>query len=320
MFNYDEMFENIEKIQPSQKKYGTDPRFWKLSRNDKDEGIARIRLLPGKIVDDSEEKIVPFVRVYKYNISLRPFGAKKFLDIESPQSIKRPCAINDLRKELYKIGTEEAKKVLEILKRSERYITNVYIVKDPIKPENNDKVKLWEFGVKLKEKFLSWNNPSKEDIAMGAKPVNVWHPQKGADIKLVMRKAGGFYNYDDTTMFDPVPLAGGDQEKMKKIMSETIPLTEWLEPEHYISYEEEVEKLLWLFDGTKVEDILKNLGVSLYSGMKSISNPGITSENKVEDKVSEKSEEQSVQTEKQSIGQTVNTNESDDDLDFLDDL
>jgi hypothetical protein len=326
MFNFDEMFENIEKIQPSPKKFGPDPRFWKLSRNDDDVGLARIRLLPSKIIQDGEEKTVPYVRVYKYAINLRSFGAKKFTDIESPETIGKPCAIADLRKELYKIGNEEAKKVLEILKRSERYISNIYVVNDPIKPENTGQVKLWEYGVKLKDKFMGWLNPSAEDIALGAKPINVWHPLNGADIKLVMRKSGGFYNYDDTSHYDPAPLAGGDKEKIKEILSKTIPLTEWLEESHYLSYEEEVEKLLWLFDGTKVEDILKSLGVSLYKGVKADNtavNPQVLTENKATGtKTTENKATETTTTENKEFGMEMNTSSSsqDDDLDFLDDL
>jgi len=317
MFDFDNMFENIEKIQPSQKKFGPDPRFWKLSRNDDDVGLARIRLLPGKIIVNGEEKTVPYIRLYKYAISLRGFGLKKFIDIESPESVGNKCAVSDLRKELYKIGTDEAKKVLEILKRSEKYISNIYVVNDPIKKENTGKVALWEYGVKLKDKFVGWNNPSPEDVAMGAKPINVYHPIKGADIKLVMKKSGGFYNYDDTMHYDPAPLMGGDKEKIKEILSQTYELTEWLQPEHYPTYEEEVEKLLWLFDGTKVEDILKDLGVSLYKGI-TADNTTIPPQSKASVPKKEKDEfDMEMDTPK---AQSSKPKDEDDDLDFLDEL
>ena len=321
MFDFDGMFENIEKIQPEQKRFGPDPRFWKLSRNDDDVGLARIRLLPSKIKVNGEEQIVPYVRVYKYSINLKPFGSKKFIEIESPQSVGQACAIADLRKELNKIATEEAKKVSDLLRRSERYISNIYVVNDPIKKENTGQVKLWEYGVKLKDKFLGWKNPSAEDVALGAKPINVWHPIKGADIKLVMRKSGGFYNYDDTSHYDPAPLAGGDEAKIKEILNKTYELTEWLQPEHYPTYEEEIEKLLWLFDGTKVEDILKSLGVSIYKGVKADNTtvpPQTQTTQKTETKTDDLDDLDDLSTPSQP--QTSTNVDDDDDLAFLDDV
>ena len=323
MLDFDSMFETIEKIQPEKKNY-IDERFWKLSRNDDDVGLARIRLLPGRIKVDGEEQTVPYVRFYKYAINLKSFGAKKFTEIKSPESIGQKSAVAELRKELYKIGNDEAKKVLDILKRSERYVSNIYVVKDPIKPENDGKVFLWEYGVKLKDKFLGWLNPTSEDIAMGAKPINVWHPIKGADIKLVMRKSGGFYNYDDTTYYDPAPLFGGDEQKIKEILNQTFELTEWLDPATYPTYEEEVERLLWLFDGTKVEDILKKLGVSLYSGVKAdnttippqINQNSANNMNNVDKKVETKKDEFDMNMKPLKAQE----NKDDDDLDFLDDI
>jgi hypothetical protein len=328
-FDFDNMFNNIEEIQPTPKGFGPDPRFWKLSRNDDDVGLARIRLLPSRVKKPTgEETIVPFVRVYKYNINLRPFGLKKFIEIESPETVGLKSATADLRKELYKIGkdNEKVKSVLEILKRSERYISNIYVVNDPIKEKESGNVKLWDYGVKLKDKFEGWRNPSAEDLALGAKPINVWHPVEGADIKLVMRKSGGFYNYDDTTHYDLAPLfvtldGKPDMEKIKQTLQQTYELTEWLDPSHYMTYEEEVEKLLKLFDGSKVEDILKELGVSLYGGKvdNTVVPPNVQQTQTSGVQASETPQNiQSVQqTQATQVSQSA---EEDDDLDFLDDL
>jgi len=72
------------------------------------------------------------------------------------------------------------------------------IIKDPIQPELNGKIKIWEFGKKLYEKFDSVVNPTEEDIEMGAERLNIWHPLDGGNVKLVMKKVGDFYNYDSS--------------------------------------------------------------------------------------------------------------------------
>jgi len=313
--NLDSMFENIEELQPSKKFGKTDERFWKISRNDDDMGIARVRLLPGKVIIDDKEKIIPYVRFYKYAINLKPFGGKKFADIDIAEKNIFDNAVNDLRKELFNQKDDTAKKLLEeVLKRRERYVSNMYVINDPIKTENSNKLFLYEFGSKLKEKFEGWRNPPKEDIAMGAKPVNVWHPLQGADIKLVMKKGGAFYNYDDTSLLELKSF-----EKWTEVKDSIYDLTEFLDGRNFMKYYEQVEKLRWLFDGTPVESYLKSIGSFIYDG--------VYDENKVTKKVSNKSVEEnqsSDQLANQSPQEQLKAEEdipsADDDLDFLDDI
>jgi hypothetical protein len=317
MFNFDNIFKTIEEIQPNKKEPWKDERFWKLSRNDDDIGLARIRLLPGKVTKDGKEVLVPYVRIYKYNINLRPFGIKKFTEIESGEGIGLSSEVGKLRMELYKIGKDnpDVKSVLDIIKRSEKYISNIYIVNDPNKSEENGKIKLWEYGVKLKDKFEGWRQPSQEDLAMGAEPLNIWHLIIGADIKLVMKKSGGFYNYDDTTHFEIEPLFDS-KEKINEIINKIYSLDEWLQPNHFLTPEEEKQKLRDLFAGTKVEDILIKLGVSLYDDVKVTSKP-------VQQAV-QTQDEKPVKTQKveepQAKVEPISNDYDDNNLDFLDDL
>jgi hypothetical protein len=110
-------------------------------------------------------------------------------------------------------------------------------------------------------------------------------------------------------------------EKIKQTLQQTYELTEWLDPSHYMTYEEEVEKLLKLFDGSKVEDILKELGVSLYGGKvdNTVVPPNVQQTQTSGVQASETPQNiQSVQqTQATQVSQSA---EEDDDLDFLDDL
>jgi len=315
--NFDEMIKNVESIQgPIDNKFGPDPRFWKISRNDKDQGLAVIRLLPNIINVDGKESITPFVRVYRHNINLKAYGSKKFYDMESPSSVGLPCAVSDLYRELGKVGSEEAKKLQENIRRSTKFISNIYVKKDPIKPDNSGKFKLWEFGVKLKDKFQLAANPSPEEIELGAVPINLWDPMKGADIKLIQKKSGGFYNYDDTQIMAPSPIkefTSGD-EMFAWIKENTEDISDWLKPDHYITYEAQCDKLRQIFEGTKVEDFLKSIGSFLYGGKPNTTNVSKETNSQLE-------ETQEIPTESiQSTQPETIQNSSDDDLDFLDDI
>ena len=320
--NFETMMSNIESIQgPLNNNYGEDSRFWKVSRNDKDVGLAVVRLLPSFIKQNGEEKIVPFIKVYEHNINLGDYGSKRFYSAESPASIGQPCAVSDLFRELGKVGTEEAEELKKHIRRSTKFISNVYIVNDVVKPENSGQFRLWKFGKKLLDKFNEAGNPSAEDLALGAEPINVWDPIKGADIKLKMVKSGGFYNYDSSEILARKPLkdfANGDELK-QWLKENTIELTEFIEPGHFLTYEEQCEKLRKTFEGSQAEEILRRIGSFLYAGdssekTSSSSNSAPKVETKPETKPTAK-----VETPQEQVVQ--NTVESaDDDLDFLDDL
>ena len=322
-FNTDELFSNIKEVQPETNKFGADERFWKLSRNDDDIGLARIRMLPSDVTINGEKKVVPFIRVYKYEINVKKFGSKRFFTIDSPQNVGLPDPIYKLRSELYKIkDNPEVEKILEGIRRSEKYVSNIFVRNDPIKPENTGRVALWEFGKKLKEKFIAWRTPSQEDIAMGAKPIDVWNLKSGNDIKLVMRKAGGFYNYDDTSYYDAQPITT-DKEEFEKIMNGRYDVSEWFQKEHYLSENEIIEKLLWLFDGTKAEDTLKSIGSFLYAGAGQSVSPKQVEQAQTEKPTkleTPKKQEVEPKTEAPAKVESDTSSSSDEELDFLDDF
>jgi hypothetical protein len=261
--NFDDMMKNAESLgfSPNKQNYN-DERFWKISRNDKEEGLAKIRIIPSFV----KGILLPFVKVMEHNINIQVGDKKKFYSKESPSSIKLPCAVSDLYRELGKFGTEPALELQEKIRRSTKFIANIYIVTDPLKPDNNGHFKLWKYGTKLSDKFLGAANPSAEDIAMGTKPINVLDPINGSNITLKQKKSGGFFNYDDTVIDVPAPVKdfSNNEEMVSWVKDNSIDLTEWSEEEHYITYNKQIEELKRLFDGTTYEDLLKSLGSFIY--------------------------------------------------------
>jgi hypothetical protein len=164
------------------KSFGPDERFWKLARNEKDTGTAIIRL----ILDKDN---MPFVKMFSHSIKKYDpaLGKDRYYIEDSPSSIGQPCPASEKWQELMKIGTPEAKKEAELLKRKVKFITNIYVVKDPLNPQNEGKVFLWEFGYKLNDKFLGAMSPSKEDIELGTKPKELYDPIEGIVLCLKLK-------------------------------------------------------------------------------------------------------------------------------------
>jgi len=227
------------------KKFGPDERFFKLSRGDDDKGSAIIRLLPDK-------NGIPFVKMFSHSIKKYDpgLGKDRYYIEDSPQSIGLPCPAAEKWQELMKIGTEQSKEEARLYSRKLKFITNILVVKDPFNPANNGKVMLWEFGTKLNDKFISAMNPSDEDIELGTKAKELYHPLKGCNILLKIKKSSGFFNYDDTSIMDATSVSDTEEEAIE-LINKTYELNEFLSPEHYGTYDELKIKLDKTINGSK---------------------------------------------------------------------
>jgi hypothetical protein len=224
-----------------EKKSYKDDRFWSLSRDENDNGVALIRLLP-------DPSGTPFIKVYSHAIQSWDAVNKKkrwYLNT-SPETIEQPCPASELWREMFNLGTNEAKEEARMFSRKMNYYVNVKIIKDPLNPENEGQIKLWKFGTKLFDKFMAALNPSEQDRAMGEQPKELFNPLTGNNIKLKIKKANGFFNYDDTTI-EPASTVYPDAETAKAdIIENAHKLSEFLEPASYKTYEESVKQLKWV--------------------------------------------------------------------------
>lgn len=225
----------------TEKKSYKDDRFWNLSRDENDNGAALIRLLP-------DPTGTPFIKVYSHAIQSWDAVNKKkrwYLNT-SPETIDLPCPASNLWREMFNLGTNEAKEEAKMFSRKMNYYVNVLIVKDPLNKENEGKIMLWKFGTKLFDKFMAALNPSEQDRAMGEQPKELFNPLTGCNIKLKIKKASGFFNYDDTTI-EPASSVYPDAETAKEaIISGGHKLSEFLEPASFKTYEESVKSLQWV--------------------------------------------------------------------------
>lgn len=230
--------ELLEKVPVFVKRDYKDPRFWKLSK-DQEKGAAIIRLI-------TDKNKMPFVRVYHYSSKKVINNKTHWLIADSPSSIELPCPIQEHYFKLLNEGDEETAK--KYFQRKVKYITNIYVVKDPANPENNGKVFLYEFGSKLNEKFSGYMIPDETRTSLGEKPKDLYNPVNGYNIKLIINKnSAGFWSYDSTELADLTPTRVGniddDKELIKLLKEKTYDLSEFTSPEHFESYDEIKKKL-----------------------------------------------------------------------------
>ena len=236
--------ENITK----EKKNYEDNRFWKLSRDENDNGGAIIRLLP-------DPTGTPFIQ--RYNHAFQSFDAvnkkQRWYINNSPETIGEPCPASELWSKLYNLGSDEAKKEAKKFSRKIKFMCNIKVIKDPSNPQNEGKIFLWEFGTKLKDKFMAALQPSESEIAMGEEPKQLFNPLSGNNIKIKIKKAAGFLNYDDTEIMTASSIYDDAEVAKADIIENAFKLDEFMSADAFETYDELKKKMKYVLEAYNPE-------------------------------------------------------------------
>ena len=224
-----------------------DTRFYTLPKNKDGSGEAIICFIP-----DQNQKI--FKKVFKFNISNFVSGKKRFTNYFSPTTIGLPDPVQERWQKLWNDGLkDEAKK----FSRTIRYITNIKVIKDPLNPENDGKIFLYEMSQSLKEKIKHAVELSEMDKQLNRPRKEIFNPTKGWLMKLTCKKAAnGFTTYDDSEFFNVSPddprmadlIPYKDAQSAIDDIKANAHALDWFDKaENYKTYDELKEKLDWVY-------------------------------------------------------------------------
>jgi hypothetical protein len=221
--------EELNKLNTKQERKN-DERFWVPSVDKAGNGYAVIRFLPAPNGED-----VPFVRIFDHGFQ-GPSGSWYIENSLTTLSKKDP--VSELNSSLWNSGVESDKDVARKQKRRLHFISNIYVVTDQGKPENEGKVFLFKYGKKIFDKLNEVMNPEFPD----EKPMNPFDFWTGANMALKIRNVEGYRNYDKSAFMTSGPLFKEDS-KMEQIYKQEHALQPFLSSENFKTYEELKEKL-----------------------------------------------------------------------------
>ena len=217
-----------------------DDRYWKLDIDKKkDKTQATIRILPSIVAGE-----LPWVEEYRYFINA-PRG--KYFE-KSLRSIGKPDPMRDFINYMWENAkTEEAKvrlREMNLRKPAHTYIANVYIVDDPVHPENNGKVKLFRFGTTIYNKIIQMAEAPLAEGLPGNTNVTDW--DEGCNLILVgTTRNNNLPSYDDSLFASKSKIA---DEQIVAIAKQMYDLREFSAETSCKTYEQLKEKIINLFD------------------------------------------------------------------------
>jgi hypothetical protein len=214
-----------------------DARFWKPTMNpDTKMGGAVIRFLPSP-----DDDVLGYVRYYEHAFQ-NPAKTKWYIE-RSLSSIGQQDAVASLNRRLWATGIKENKDLASKQKRNERLTSNILVINDPAKPENNGKVFLYRFGPKILS-FIDARLKPKEDPITGEKPpvMDAFDLWEGANFEIRFKDTDNGWNYDECKFSNPAPVAQSDA-LIEAIFKQTHSLQEFVDAKHYKSPDELAKRL-----------------------------------------------------------------------------
>lgn len=224
---YDSLLDQLESMQ--KKSYNNDQgKYWKPTRDTAGNGSAIIRFLTGDDESDTDPSIVKF---WEHGFK-GPTGQWYFE--KSLTTLGLPDPVTESNSLLWNTGIEENKKIVQSRKRKLVYVSNILVIRDPAKPENEGKVFMFKYGQKIMDKIKKLMKPEfDEDERIN--PFDLW---KGVNFRLRVKTVANFPNYDDSD-FDrrTTPVSETDEE-IEKIWNQRHNLYELVDPKSFKTYEE----------------------------------------------------------------------------------
>jgi len=221
---FQKLTKELEKVSSGESN-AKDDNLWKPEMDKGGNGYAVIRFLPAPNEED-----LPWAKLFSHAFQ----GPGGWYIENSLTTINKSDPVGDLNRQLWNSGSDRDKETARKQKRKLSYYSNIYVVQDPLHPENEGKVFLYKYGKKIHDKIVEAMQPAFADET----PINPFDFWKGANFKLKIRKLDGYWNYDKSE-FDKVSTLGDfDDAELEAIYKSEHSLTAFTDAKNFKTYEE----------------------------------------------------------------------------------
>jgi len=245
--NKDALIEKLSSLDSSkEKKSYKDDRFWRPTVDDSGTASAIIRFLP-ECEGEEDAAVLYFSHAFQ--------GPGGWFIENSRTTFGEKDPVSEYNSRLWNSGIQANKDMVsQKTKRKKNFVSNILVISDPACPENEGKVFLFRYGMKIHQKLLDAMKPefADEDPII---PFDFW---QGANFRLRQRKVAGYPNYDKSEFDSPSALFDGDEGRLKEVWGTQYPLSEFVDPANYKSYDELKTRLETVLGGTQPTTTAEN--------------------------------------------------------------
>ena len=149
------------------------------------------------------------------------FATGQYTSALSLQTFGERDPIAEERYKILRTGSEEEKEKAKAIMRSEKWLVNVYVVNDPVNPENNGKVKILRYGKQIHNIIM--DAIEGEDAAdLGPRIFDLG--PNGTNFRVKVEKQGDYPTYVSSKFAMPSAIDGVNDNNMQSIYDGVIDL------------------------------------------------------------------------------------------------
>ena len=150
------------------------------------------------------------------------FATGQYTSAISLQTFGERDPIAEERYKILRTGNEEEKEKAKAIMRSEKWLVNVYVVNDPVNPENNGKVKMLRYGKQI-HNIITDAIEGEDASELGARIFDL--SPNGCNFRVKVEKQGDFPTYVSSKFGMPGAIDNLDEDKHKELYDNVFELS-----------------------------------------------------------------------------------------------
>ena len=197
--------------------------------------------------------------LHYYTFGWQSFTTGQNILVTSPTSWeggRDPIA--EERYRVYRHGNPEEKKRMEAIRRNENWLINVYVISDPVNPENNGKVKVIRYGRQINKIIMSAMEGD-EAADFGSRIFDLG--KDGCSFKIKVEKQGEYPSYVTSKFQFPKEIEGLGESNHEKIYSSIHDLKSFISVKSYDELKETLDQHFFGKDTSKPAAVVKEATV-----------------------------------------------------------
>ena len=220
---------------------------------------------------------------HHYTHGWNSFATGKYVQALSPTTFNERDPISEERFRAMRTGTEDEKSRMSAVRRSEKWLVNVYVIDDPSNPDNNGKVKILRYGKQL-QKIIMEAIEGEDSEEYGEKIFDLG--SEGVNFKVKVEQQGDYPTYV-ASRFTTTNKLKLSEDEQKAIYDSTYDLTKVNSIKSYDELKQMIDDHIYVRTDTApaTESQPQTRVSSLVAEKRSVSQP--VAETSVEDDIDE---------------------------------
>ena len=185
-------------------------------------------IMQTKVGNTFTVRLLPFSKdpsktfFHYYNHGWNSFATGQYVQTLSPQTFGERDPIAEERFKVLRTGSEEEKEKMSAVRRLEKWLVNVYVIDDPVNPDNNGKVKILRYGKQL-QKIITEAIEGEDAEEFGPRIFDLG--SDGVNFKIKVEQQGDFPTYV-SSRFTSAGKVDLSEDQQKDIYEGAFDLTE----------------------------------------------------------------------------------------------